>query len=207
MSALAGVGFVVLTLIASFIAGSQPKSSDSAQKIAAFFSHHHKALAVSAVLSALASPLFLWVFATLARAMRRAGASALAVVAFGIVVAGTALATASDAVWASLSHAATQGDKQFAKSGFDLSAFLIQKAFWFAAFLALAVWLGSKSMASSYRWLTLIAGALFVLAGLGVRQHGFFATFGPVTFIGFIALMVWVLGTSALLWQMPEEAS
>src|SRR5919109_1228888 len=107
MSALAGLGFVVLVLISTFIAGTHPETSDSPQKISAFFAHHHKGLLVGAVVSGLASPLFVWLFASLARAMRRAGESALAVIAFGIVVVGAALGTASDAVSASLVHAAT----------------------------------------------------------------------------------------------------
>jgi hypothetical protein len=205
MSALAGVSFVVLLLIADFIAGSQPKVSDSSAKITGFFSHHHKALLVGAVLSAIAAPLFVWTFATLARGMRRAGESALSVAAFGFVVVGAALAVASDAVYATVVQVAGAGNGSFVSGGYELSAFLVQKFFWFGAFLALAVWLGSKSMASSYRWLTLLVGVLFALAGIAVKQHGFFAVYGGMSFIGFLALLVWVLGTSVLLWKLPEE--
>lgn len=204
MSALAGVAFVVIVLIGDFIAGSPPKSSDSAAKIAMFFAHHHKALLVGAVLSGISSPLFIWLFATLARAMRRAGASALSVVFFGLIAAGTAVATAADAMSAALVHAATQGDASFVKSGYAAAGFFAEKSFWFAAFAALAVWLGSKAMARWYAWLTLAAGAVFALGGIGVRQHGFLATFGPMTFIAFIALLVWVLATSVVLWQTPD---
>jgi hypothetical protein len=203
-AALAGVAFVVLVLIADFVGGSMPKTSDSAAKIASFFAHHHKALLVGAVLSGASSPLFVWLFASLARTMRRLGSPALSVLVFGFIVAGTATATAADAAAGAVVHAATQGDSQFAKSGYDLSAFFAEKSFWFAAFAALAVWLGSKSMARWYGWLTLAAGVLFVLGGIGVRQHGFLATFGAATFIAFITLLVWVLATSFVLWQTAD---
>lgn len=205
MAALGGIAFIVLIVVANFASGSPPDVNDSAAKIARFFANHHKRMDVGAVLTGIAAPLYVWLFSVVCRGMRKAGAIALSVGAFGFVVIGAALAVTGDAINASLAHAASQGDSAFTKSGYDLSGFLTQKFWWFAAFLAFAIWLASTSMAQWYRWITLAATVLFVLGGIGVKQHGFFAVNGPATGIGFIAFLVWILATSAVVWRMPEE--
>jgi len=204
MAALGGIAFLILIVVADFSSGSMPSVDDSPAKIARFFADHHKRIAVGAVLSGIAAPLYVWLFAVVCRGIRRAGALALSVGAFGFAVVGAALAVTGDAVYASLAHAASQGDVAFAKSGYDLSGFLSQKYWWFAAFLALAIWLASGSMAQWYRGLTLVAAVLFALGGIGVQQHGFFAVNGAATGIAFIAFLVWILGTSVVVWSMPE---
>jgi len=206
MAAVGGIAFTVLILVASLSSGSMPSVDDSPAKIARFFADHHKRIAVGAVLSGIAAPLYVWLFAVVCRGMRRAGALALSVGAFGFAVVSAALAVTGDAIYASLAHAASQGDAAFAKSGYDLGGFLSQKYWWFAAFLALAIWLASASMARWYRWLTLAAAVLFAVGGLGVTQHGFFAVNGAANGIAFIAFLVWILGTSVVVWLMPEEA-
>jgi len=206
MSALAGLGYVVLALIGNFIAGAPPKATDTAATTAAWFADHHKAILVGAVLTGLAAPLFVWCFATLCRQLRKAGEASLSVITFGLVVAGIAIATVSDAGYASLAHAGRQGDGGFVKSGYDLVSLLETKALWFAAFAAVAVWLGSKSLAAWYRWIALLAAVLCALGGLAVKHQGFFGTFGGMTLIGYLALLVWVLATSAVLWATPDGA-
>lgn len=206
MAALGGIAFLVLIIVATFASGSPPNVDDSAAKITRFFADHHKRLAVGAVLSGIAAPLYVWLFSVVCRGMRKTGAVALSVGAFGFVVVGAALAVAGDAINASLAHAASQGDSAFTKSGYDLSGFMSQKFWWFTAFLAFAIWLASASAAQWYRWLTLAAAVLFALGGIGVMQHGFFAVEGAAGGIAFIAFLVWVLGTSVVVWLMPEEA-
>jgi hypothetical protein len=207
MAALGGIAFIVLILVAALSSGSPPDVNDSAAKIARYFADHHKRLAVGAVLSGIAAPFYVWLFSVVCRGMRKAGAVALSVGAFGFVVVGAALAVTGDAINASLAHAASQGDAAFTKSGYDLSGFMSQKFWWFSAFLAFAIWLASTSTAQWYRWLTFVATILFVLGGIGVMQHGFFAVDGPATFIAFVAFLVWVLGTSVVVWLTPEEVS
>jgi hypothetical protein len=205
MAALGGIAFIVLIVVTALSSGSMPNVDDSPATIARYFADHHKRIAVGAVLSGIAAPLYVWLFAALCRGMRRAGARALSVGAFGFAVVSAALAVTGDAIYASLAHAASQGDIAFAKSGYDLSGFLSQKYLWFAAFLALAIFLASASMVQWYRWLTLLAAVLFALGGIGVQQHGFFAVNGAATGIAFIASLVWILGTSVVVWLMPEE--
>ena len=205
-AALAGVLFVVLVAVASFIAGSPPKTDDSAPSINSFFVDHHEVLLVGALLSSVAAPCLVWLIAGLAAAVRRAGEGALAAVAFGVGVGAVVLATASDAIYVTLTQLAWTGESQFSKSGYELSGFLLQKAFWFAAFAALAVSLAvrrAQSLPRWYEWATIGAGALFALGGIAMKPDGFFAVSGGMALVAFLALLVWVLATSYVLWREP----
>jgi hypothetical protein len=208
-AALAGVAFVVLAAAASFIAGSPPKVNDSEAAVDAFFVDHHKVLLVGAVLTSVASPCLVWLFAGLAGALRRAGEGALAALTFGAGLGAVLLATASDAIWVALVQLAWTGQVGGLKSGYEVSGFFLQKAFWFAAFAALAVSLAARRASAVprwYEWATIAAGALFALGGIAMKPGGFFAVDGGMALIAFVALLVWVLATSFLLWQEPEPA-
>src|SRR5205085_1535446 len=87
---LAGVVFVVLILVAGFIAGSPPKLTDPDGKIVKFFEDHRDALKIGSYLNGLAGLVFLWFLGSLFGRLRRAegGAGRLAGVALtGGVVA------------------------------------------------------------------------------------------------------------------------
>jgi len=208
-AALAGVAFVVLVLVGSFIAGSPPKVNDSAGSIASFFVDHHKTLLIGVILNAAAAPCFVWLFAGLAAAIRRAGQDTLAALTFGAGVGAVAIATVGDAVYATLTQLAWIGESQFVKSGYELSGFLVQKAFWFAAFAALGASLAARrarALPRWYEWATIAAGALFALGGISVKQTGFMGVNGGMALVAFFALLVWVLITSFLLWREQAAA-
>jgi hypothetical protein len=208
-AALAGVLFVVLAAIATFIAGSPPKVDDSGASINSFFLDHHKVLLVAAVLSSVAAPCLVWLFAGLAGALRRAGEGTLAAVTFGVGVGAVVLATASDALYATLTQLAWVGESQFVKSGYELSGFFVQKAFWFGAFAALAVSLAvrrAQALPRWYEWTTVGAGALLALGGIAMKPDGFFAVNGGMALVAFLALLAWVLATSLVLWLEPAPA-
>jgi hypothetical protein len=208
-AALAGLVFVVLVAVAGFIAGSPPKVDDSTATINAFFVDHHKVLLVGAVLSSVAAPCLLWLFAGLAATVRRAGEGALAAVTFGAGLGAIVLATASDAIYVTLTQLAWTEQTSFLKTGYELSGFFIQKAFWFAAFAALAVSLAARraqALPRWYEWATIAAGAVFALGGIAMKPEGFFGVNGGMALIAFLAVLVWVLATSVLLWREPVPA-
>jgi hypothetical protein len=204
-AAAAGVGFVVLMLIGGFAPGtSYPNVNDSPESLATFVQDHHRALALAAILTGLAAPLLVWLVAGLVSVMRNAGHGPLAVVAFGTAVAGTAVAATSDAVWQVLARVSSADS---IKAGFLTQGFLVTKAFWFAAVAAAAVgvagWRGA--FARWYAWATFAAALLFALGGLTVKLTGVFRSNGPLTFTAFLALLVWVLLSSVVLWSVPER--
>src|SRR6266571_4164 len=110
LGALAGVGFIVLTLIGDLAAGSPPKFDGSPAKIASFFQDHHRGVIVGVILTGLASPLFAWLAITLALRLRAVGEAAWGAVVFGLAIAGVTLGTATDAMYGSLARLATEGD-------------------------------------------------------------------------------------------------
>jgi hypothetical protein len=204
-AAAAGIGFVVLNLIGAFApGGSYPKVHDSPAKIAAFAHDHHQALALAAVLTGLAAPLLIWLFAGIASAIRNAGQGPLAVVLFGVAVAGTTLATASDAIWQVLGHVDNDG---FTKAAFQTLGFLVTKAFWCAAIGALVVGVAAQrgAFAQWYAWVNFAAAVLFALGGLTVRESGFLQSAGGLAFFAFMGLLLWVLVSSVVLWTMPAS--
>ena len=87
--------------------------------------------------------------------------------------------------------------------GFQLSAFLIGRAFWLGAVVTLVAGLGALrgGLPRWYSWASCAAAVLLALGGLAVKQHGFFAPAGGMAIVAFVALNVWVLATSVLLWQ------
>jgi hypothetical protein len=208
-AALAGVAFVVLAAVGSFIAGSPPKVNDSTETLNAFFMDHHKSLLVGAIFTSVAAPCLVWLFAGIAGALRREGQGALAALTFGTGLGAVLLATAADAIWVALVQLAWTDQPEGLKGGYEVSGFFLQKSFWFAAFAALAVSLAARrtpALPRWYEWATIVAGALFALGGIAMKPDGFFAVNGGMALVAFLALLVWVLATSFLLWQEPEPA-
>ena len=181
---------------------------DSTAVISSFLVDHHEVLLVGGVLSSVAAPCLVWLIAGLAAAVRRTGECALAALAFGAGVAAVVLVAASDAISVTLTQLAWIGEPSFLKSGYVLSAFFLQKAFWFAAFVAVAVSLAARraeALPRWYEWASTVAGALFALGGIAMKPEGFFAVGGGMALVAFLALLGWVLATSLLLWREPEH--
>jgi hypothetical protein len=136
--------------------------------------------------------------------IRNAGQGPLAVVVFGVAVAGTTLAAASDAVWQVLGHVDNDG---FTKAAFQTQGFLVTKAFWCAAIGALVIGLAAQrgAFAQWYAWVNFAAAVLFALGGLTVRESGLLQSAGGLAFAAFLGLLVWVLVSSVVLWTMPPS--
>jgi hypothetical protein len=203
LGAIAGVAFVVLALIATFVAGSVPKFNDSPAKIASFYQAHHSRTLLATVLSAAAAAFFVWLVASIAVALREVGQGAWAAIAFGGGMAGIALAAAGDALAQVDAHVAREGDTRLVQGLYQTSGFLTTKAFWFAALVGLAVGLGALrgAVAGWYAWTSLGAALLLALGGVSVKQGGFFSAGGGMVFIAFLALLVWALATSVVVWM------
>jgi hypothetical protein len=200
-AAAAGVGYVVLSLVGNFAPGeSFPKFDASSATTAAYVYDHHRALAIGAILTGLAAPLLIWMFAALAGMIRDAGAPTLAVVVVATAVAGTTLAAAGEAMLQVLSRV---GDETFVKSMYQVSAFMISKAFWCAAVGAFVVsWAAMDRgvLPRWFAWMSLAGSVVFALGGASVAHKGFFAPAGGMAVIAFIVLLVWVLASSYVLW-------
>jgi hypothetical protein len=206
-AALAGVGFVVLTLVGDLLPGKPPKFDERPTKIAAFFLDNHREVLVGLILTGIASALLVWLVAGLAVQLRAVGQPALGAVALAAGVAATVLGAAADTIYGALAQIVTGGNRDFSfvRDAYQLSAFLIGRAFWLAALLVLVSGLGAlRGLTRWYAWTSFAAVPLLVLGGLAVKQSGFFAPGSGMTVVSFVALLVWVLATSLLLWQLEE---
>ena len=205
-AAAAGGAFVVLTLVGTFASGtSYPKVDDPPAAILTYFNDHHRAIAIGAILTGLATPLLIWLFAGLAGVLRAAGENAVAWTLLGVAVAGTALAAASDAVAQVIPHVSDAGAAQAA---FATQGYLVTKAFWCAAIGAAVVGIAASrgALPRWFGWLSLAEAAVFALGGVTVKGSGFFAAGGTMALLAFLALLVWVLAAAAVLWLLPARA-
>jgi hypothetical protein len=48
---------------------------------------------------------------------------------------------------------------------------------------------------------------LLGLGGVAVKENGFFQPLGGMALIAFLALLIWVLATSVLLWRLSPTAA
>jgi hypothetical protein len=111
----------------------------------------------------------------------------------------------ADIVYGALAQIAVGGNASFVRGGYQVSAFLIGRAFWLGALITVVAGLGAlRGLPRWYAWTSFGAAPLLVLGGLAVKHGGFLAPGGGMALIAFVALLVWVLATSFLLWQASE---
>ena len=205
-----GVLFVVLIVVGTLIGGITPKPTDSAAKIAHYFTQHQTALKFGAYLSGAAAVPFLWFAGTLWSRLRKAegGAGRVSMIALAGGVATVALGLIGYAITAFITQYAgdlgPSGAKGFyllAESFFGISAFAI------AVFVAATsvVILRSGMLAKQLGW---AGGALvmaWLVAGAGVADNStWLNTVGLVVFLVWLA---WILVLSGLLVMGSEPAA
>jgi hypothetical protein len=204
---VAGVLFIAFNVVGDAIAGSPPETSDSALKIAHFFVENHSEVVAGAVFTSIAAPLWLVLLAALALLLRQAGLTPAAITVFALGIAGVTLGAASDALFGTLGRIAPTTSPQTVKSLYQLDGFLVARSFWFAAAITLLIaWYARASLPRWYAVLNLVAAVLLAIGGLSLKTTGFFEPLGGMTLIAFLALLVWTLATSWIIWSTtPDE--
>jgi hypothetical protein len=202
LGALAGVVFIVFTIIGNAIAGSPPKTDDTAAKIADWFSTNHRDVVASAVFTSIAAPLFLLLLAALALRLRSIGRGSAAVAAFAFGVVGLTVGCASDALFGVLGRIAPTADARTVQALYQVDGFLTARSLWFAAALGLiTAWAAWGALPQWYAAASLAMGVLLVIGGLSLKTTGFFSPLSGMTLIAFLALLVWTLATSWIVWR------
>jgi hypothetical protein len=208
---LAGVVFVVLTLISAFLPGSPPKPSDSAEKIAKFVVDKNDQLRWAGFVGLLAAIVLLGWLGAVWRTLRRAegGTPMLAV--------GTALGAGLAAALFSIggilmSVVAIVGPVQLGKT--DTRFFYILfNALGSGGAIGLALFIGAFAsviletgvLPKVMGWLGVLVALALLVAGGGVAStRDVFFVFG---FIGFIGLAIWVLVISILMFRADAPPS
>src|SRR6266508_1632494 len=208
--AAAGLVFVILVLIASFLPGESPPAiDDSAREIAKYFHGHSGAIQAGAFLSGLAGIAFLWFLGSLWSRIRRPEETRrLATIAAGGGVVTLGLALVSFAINSTTALRFRELGPLGARFFWTLSNIVIGMASFSIAVLVIAtsiaairtkvfpVWLGWAGVVLSLAW---------VVAGIGVASDsGGLFTFG---FIVFLLWVIWILVISFFLFQPQEQTA
>ena len=209
-AASTGIGFAVLLLVGGLLPGSPKNWDASPAVIQSYLRGEHRELLVAGILFGVAYILFLWFLASFAGLFREAGQGRLATIVYGAGVATIAVGAVSDGLGMALAKVTYTGDPHTVATLYGVQSWLQGRVLWTAAALALATWLAvrrSRVLPGWYGWLTLLAAALFVLGGLALRNGGFFsAADGAMGLISFLAIVVWIGVSSALLVARAGEA-
>ena len=208
--AAAGLVFVILVLIASFLPGESPPAiDDSAREIAKYFHGHSGAIQAGAFLSGLAGIAFLWFLGSLWSRLRRPEETRrLATIAAGGGVVTLGLVLVGFAMNAAIALRLTSLGLLGARFFYTLSTVVIAMASFSLAVLVIAtsvaairakvfpVWLG---------WLGVVLGVLWVVAGLGVATDN--SVIFTLGFIAFLLWVIWILVISFFLFQPQEQTA
>jgi len=207
--AAAGVLFVILVVVSSFIAGQPPAIDDSALEVTKYFRDHDTAIKVGAFLSGLGAVPFLWFIGSLWSRLRRPEETRrLATIAAGGGVVTLGLALVSFAINSTTALRFRELGPLGARFFWTLSNIVIGMASFSIAVLVIAtsiaairtkvfpVWLGWAGVVLSLAW---------VVAGIGVASDsGGLFTFG---FIVFLLWVIWILVISFFLFQPQEQTA
>ncbi len=212
LAGLAGIVFVVVSLVATFIIPPPPSADDSPQKFLDWFSDHRN-LQLTAMVMNLLSVIPALVFAAgFWRILRRIdgdeGVLALAAI-FGFILTG-AMATLGAAWFGGLAFL-SDGHGLEAQSAHDLS--IIGGIFYQATYAPLLVMTGLSGYLFAMKgtlprwvgWIGLAAALLELIGLFAFADSGAFSPFGPFALLGFLGFTVYVLIVSIFMLRTKES--
>ena len=207
--ALGGILFVVVVIASIAVAGSTPKSSDSAAKILQSFQDHKDGIKVSAFLGGLAAVPILWWAGSLYARMRRAegGAPRLALIA----VLGLVLGGAAQAGMAAVDATVVLTIKTISPSGAKFF-FVLGQGFSAAGSVGLAVLVLAVSVLAFrtrvfpiwLAWIGIVDAIAFLVASYSVATTS--DAISALSFAAFIIWAIWIIATSVIMFRAKEPA-
>ena len=205
---LAGIVFVVLTLISAFLPGSPPRPDDSAAKIAKFVVDNGDELRWAGFVGALGAIVLLGWLGAVWRLMRRAegGVPLLAVGAALGAVFAAALFTVAGVI---MSIVAIVGPAQIGPQNTRFF-YLLFNGLGSAGAIALALFVGAFSsviistgvLPRVMGWLGALVALVLLVAGGGIASTR--NVFFVLGFVGFAGLAIWVVVISILMFRARE---
>jgi hypothetical protein len=193
---LSGVVAVVLMIAAFVIGGETPEAGDPLNEVVSYYSEHDTDLQIASALLALGGFFFLVFSTTIAGVLRRGQAESGGASALGF--AGGIIFTVGVTIFAGLGFAAADvvGDV-------DPSVVQALNALGSDMFFTVAVGVGAFLLGTGIA--TLKTGALPRWLGWAAVAIGVIAL-TPAGFLGFVALGVWTLIASVILWRREGPA-
>jgi len=194
VAAAAGIAFVVLDIVGTFLPGAPPASDASTARIAAYFSDHSGAIKAQLLLGGLGIAALMWWFGALWQIVSRAedGRTRLAVIAAITLGSGLTLAIINGVANATAALRPESADAQhllytlsfvvIAAAGFGIGAFLVAVS---------SVTYRSRIVPRWISYLGFAVALAFVASGGGtVRDANVFNLLGLIAFLGWC---VWIL--------------
>ena len=195
--ALTGAGFVILSVIGAFVAGSPPKVSDSNAKIIKFAVDNQDALRIGSYLAGIGIVLFLVflgvIWTRLNRAEgapgRLAGTSAMA----GVAVAAIAAVGFGINAYGALHPGETPTTYRLGTIVFGVLSFA---AIVFVEAASIVI-IRTKFLPAWLGWLGILSALLWLVAGAAVSTED-----DTIFVVGFVAFLVWAIQTLLQLRQL-----
>jgi hypothetical protein len=209
---IGGIVFVVLVIVATFIAPMPPKVSDSAEKITAYFADHRGVILLSGYLGGLALiPAVLFIAALYALLRDTEGMSGgLALASFASALITGVFATMPSVLTSALAFTGRDADAATMRGIYNLDQ-IAGTFIWFP----LVAWLLFASlvmmrMGSGFRWvgwLGILEAIVGLFSGASLARNGFFALGGILGLIGLLIFAIWVLATSILMLMQARRTA
>ena len=210
----AGIAFVVLMVIGTFIVPMAPHIDASTARITSYVADHRHALITSTLLGSFAVLAFLWFMGHLRHVLQRSesGAEALSPMVFGTGVATAVLGMMAALPMGTLAFMA-------GRPGDPTSAAVIRLLFdlnWMLAAmtgLAAGLFLMAGSLAMIRRemvspnvgWMGMLFAVLLWVSSAGdMYLHSYSRGLDVVGLVGFLGFLLWVLASSVAMYQRPE---
>jgi Domain of unknown function (DUF4386) len=207
-SALGGAVFAVLIIVAGFLPGSPPKTSDSTAKIAKFVNDNAGAIRWQAFVGALATVALLWFLGAVWRVLRRAegGNPRLTVVAVVGAVFAAVMGAVGSVMLASLGIVGAGGTGSPATLRF---AYVLSTNLAFAVVVGVAVFLAAFSVVivrtGAYPkwlgWVGILIALISVVAAAAVSSTR--DVFMVLGFVAFLGSTLWLIVISILMMRSP----
>ena len=208
LAAAGGIVGVALFIVAGILYGSPPGVDEDTQSVADFFADSRSQVLTAIFLQGLGVLAILWFVAALVTAMREAGETRLATAAFGSFLLAFSIGGVAAITRASLAYS-------IADEGSDLILPLYHLTVVFDVFVnilgaGLFLAVGGATLRTGlfqrwWGWLSIAAGLLLIVGGTAWARDGFWSPTGGVSYITFIAFLVWMLVTSVLLTMKLRE--
>jgi hypothetical protein len=212
----AGIGFVVLFIVAFAIYGNPPKVNASGADIVSFFDGHRGRVLTSMIVFGIAFLLLLWFIGATANALREAGEGRVAAttIGMGAVFVGIQAVTGALAGGLALNIAAI-GDEGIVRSVNTLisSSEVISSYPLAGLILVSTMGLTRVGVLTGWAsWLGLLASGLVLLHGTNWATTGFWSPTGNYLWVMLIAWLAWTVTTSWSLYShstapAPERAA
>jgi hypothetical protein len=199
----AGIGFVVLLIVASVIYSDQPKLGASAEKLVSFYDGDRTRILIASVVFCVSFLELLWFGAALSSVLRDAGLGGWAGAATASSAAMAAILFVRMAVRAALAFSIAGSGNVPLTSGLADLGYVLTVIWFFPAAMfvmsgAFGLWRG-RLISNRFFSVGVVAVVLTLLGGTLWARNGFWAPDGAYAFVSQAVAFLWIAVISGFL--------